>query len=73
MIASKVVYRDGRFTRVDRDAVLGEIAGRMRAPLTPADEDRRALAKAVFPHVRRFYDGYLQLGDEPFYRLSGRA
>jgi 5-methylthioadenosine/S-adenosylhomocysteine deaminase len=74
LIAGEVVYRDGRFTRVDRDAVLAEIADRMRAPLTPAEEERRALADAIFPHVRRFYEGYLEgLGDNPFYRVSGRA
>jgi cytosine/adenosine deaminase-related metal-dependent hydrolase len=74
MIGGEVVYRDGRFTRVDRDAVLADIAERMRRPLTAAEEERRALARAVFPHVRRFYDGYLDgLGDDPFYRVSGRA
>lgn len=73
MIAGEVVYQGGRFTRVDRTAVLGEIAERMRLPLTAAERQRRDLAQAVFPHVRRFYDGYLDgLGDEPFYRPSGR-
>jgi 5-methylthioadenosine/S-adenosylhomocysteine deaminase len=74
MIAGEVVYHDGRFAKVDRDAVLAEIAQRMRKPLTPAEEERRVLAKAVFPHVHCFYEGYLAgLGDDPFYRVSGRA
>jgi cytosine/adenosine deaminase-related metal-dependent hydrolase len=73
MIGGDVVYADGRFARVDREAVLAEIASRFSQPLTPAEEERRRLATAVFPHVRAFYDGWLDgLGDEPFYRPSGR-
>jgi cytosine/adenosine deaminase-related metal-dependent hydrolase len=59
MIAGEVVYADGRFTRLDRDAVLAEIAARLARPLTAVEAARRDLARAVFPYVRRFYDGYL--------------
>jgi 5-methylthioadenosine/S-adenosylhomocysteine deaminase len=73
MVAGETVYRDGVFTRVDKAAVFDEIAARFARPLTPAETKRRQLARAVFPHVRAFYDGYLDgLGDEPFYRPSGR-
>ena len=73
MVAGEVVYRDGRFTRIDKAAVLAEIAAYFAKPLTPAEQDRRQLARDVFPHVRKFYDGYLDgFGDEPFYRPSGR-
>jgi hypothetical protein len=74
MIAGQVVYRDGAFTRVDRDAVLAEIAAQLARPLTPAEQERQALGDAVLPHVRRFYDGYLDdLPADPHYRTSGRA
>ena len=59
MIGGEVVFREGRFTRLDRDAVLAEIAERMGRPLPPAEEGRRAMAEAVMPHMRRFYDGCL--------------
>lgn len=73
MIGGAFVYQDRRFTRVDRDATLAEIAARLASPLTPAEEARRVMAREVMPHVRRFYDGYLDgLGDEPHYRTSGR-
>jgi 5-methylthioadenosine/S-adenosylhomocysteine deaminase len=73
MIAGEIVYRDGTFARVDKDAVLAEIAARFERPLTVAEAARRELSRAVFPHVKRFYDGYLsELGDEPHYRPSGR-
>jgi 5-methylthioadenosine/S-adenosylhomocysteine deaminase len=73
MIAGEIVYRDGKFARVDKDATMAEIAARFARPLTAAESARRDLGRAVFPHVKRFYDGYLDgLGDEPHYRPSGR-
>jgi 5-methylthioadenosine/S-adenosylhomocysteine deaminase len=73
MVEGEPVYADGRFTRVDRDAVLKELARDMGRPWTPEEEERRRLAKAVFPHVKAFYDGYLE-GEvrEPFYRPNSR-
>lgn len=59
MVGGEVVYTDGRFTRVDRDQVLSEIAAGLSHPLSQAEEGRRFLAAAVMPHVRRFYEGYL--------------
>lgn len=74
MIAGEWVYRDGRFTKVDREAVLAGIAEALARPRTAAERERIALAEAVMPHVRAFYDGYLDgVGDEPHYRTSGRA
>jgi cytosine/adenosine deaminase-related metal-dependent hydrolase len=73
MVAGEVVLRDGRFTRVDKDAALAELAASLRAPLTPEEEGRRALARAVFPVVKRFYDGWLdESARQPFYRPSSR-
>lgn len=73
MIAGEFVYRERRFTKLDRDAVLVGLAEALAKPKTPAEQDRIALSQALLPHVRRFYDGYLDgQGDEPFYRPSGR-
>lgn len=58
LIDGETVYRDGIFTRIDREAILGQIAEALRAPLSDAELARRELAEAVFPHVRRFYEGY---------------
>lgn len=74
MIAGEWVYREGRFTRVDRDAVLAGIAEAMARPRTAAERERIALTEGVMPYVRAFYDGYLDgVGDEPHYRMSGRV
>jgi 5-methylthioadenosine/S-adenosylhomocysteine deaminase len=59
MIDGEWVYRDRRFTRLDRDAVLAELASQLALPLTPAEQERRVFARDMLPHVRRFYDGYL--------------
>ena len=74
MIGGDWVYRNRSFTRVDREAILSEIAGRLGLPLTSAEQERRILAKDLMPHVRRFYDGYLDgSGDSPHYRSSSKT
>ena len=70
-VGGEVVYADGRFTKVDRDAVLAEIHDLLAKPRTPEEVERRELGHAVFPHVKAFYDGYIR--DEPrkpFYEAS---
>ena|SRR5882724_280768 len=73
MVAGEVVLDRGLFTRVNKAAVLEEIAAAMSAPLRPDEERRRRLSREVFPHVRRFYDGWLDdLPRDPFYAPSSR-
>ncbi len=59
MVAGEVIYHEGRFTRLDRDAILAELAEAFARPLTEAEEARRRLSAAVFPHVKAFYDRWL--------------
>src|SRR3989454_567611 len=74
MVAGEVVLRDGRFTRVDREAALEELAASLRVPLKPEEERRRRLSREVFPVVKRFYDGWLdENARQPFYRPSSRV
>jgi 5-methylthioadenosine/S-adenosylhomocysteine deaminase len=74
MVAGEVVLRDGRFTRIDKEAVLAELAASLRAPLTPEEQGRRRLSREVFPVVRRFYAGWLDEATRvPFYRPSSRV
>ena len=73
MVAGEVVLENHRFTRVDRAAVLAELAARLRAPLSPPEERRKRLAREILPHVRRFYDGWLEGAPrDPFYAPSAR-
>ena len=69
------VYEHGRFTRVDRDKVLAEIAETLSRPRTEAESRSRVLREKVFPHVEAFYRGYLPDSPArmPFYAPSSRV
>ncbi len=74
MIGGEVVYADGNFTHLDRDAVLDEIAAMLKRPLTEAEHKRQDLSRAVFPHVRAFYDGWLDgEAGEPHIRYNSKG
>ena len=68
-----MVYQDGRFTRVDRDAALSELHQSLQRPLAEDEAERRRLSKALLPHVRRFYAGYFDPEAHlPYYRGNSR-
>jgi 5-methylthioadenosine/S-adenosylhomocysteine deaminase len=74
MVAGEVIYEDGRFTRVDRDAALRELHESLRHALAEDEVERRQLSKALLPHVRRFYTGYFDPeAHAPYYRPSSRV
>ena len=68
------IYAQGRFKYVDRDKVLADIAEQLSRPRSADEEKRRALSKAVFPHVQNFYNNYLdgEAPRQPFYAPSAR-
>lgn len=69
MVAGEILFADGAFTRISREAVLEEIAAALSRPRTAQELERIELSRAVLPHVRRFYDGWLAgEAPEPFYR-----
>jgi 5-methylthioadenosine/S-adenosylhomocysteine deaminase len=73
LVAGEPVLRDGQFTRINKTEVLEELAASLRTPLRPEEERRQQLARDIFPHVQRFYDGWLdESSREPFYRPSAR-
>jgi len=59
IVAGEVVLRDGKSTRLDKRAIMQELASSLGVPLTAAEQRRREVARALFPHVARFYDGWL--------------
>lgn len=68
------IYESGRFLRVDRDAVLAEIAEALGGPRSPAEQELAGLSRDVYPHVRRFYEAFgLPPGRTPFYAPSSRT
>jgi 5-methylthioadenosine/S-adenosylhomocysteine deaminase len=74
MVAGEVVYEDGRFTRVDHDAALRELHQSLQRALAEDEVERRGLAKALLPHVRRFYAGYFDPeAHQPYYQPNSRV
>ena len=72
-VEGEAVFADGRFTKIDRDEVLREIAAQLAKPRSAEEIARRELGLAVFPHVRKFYEGYLDgTTPTPFYAASSR-
>jgi 5-methylthioadenosine/S-adenosylhomocysteine deaminase len=73
LVAGEPILRDGRFMRLNKADVLEELSAALRVPFHPSEERRRELSPAVFPHVKRFYDGWLnEQARDPFYRPSSR-
>jgi 5-methylthioadenosine/S-adenosylhomocysteine deaminase len=74
IVAGEIVYQDGKFTRIDRDAALRQLSDMLKRPLSDEETERRQLAKAVFPYVKAFYDGYYDpKADAPYYRQNSRV
>ena len=74
IVAGEVVYEGGHFTRVDRNAVLQELHESLQLALADDEIERRALSKALLPHVRHFYAGYFDPeAHVPYYRPSSRV
>jgi cytosine/adenosine deaminase-related metal-dependent hydrolase len=70
----EVIYADGKFTKVDRDAALTALHQDLQKALADDEVERRNLSKALLPHVRAFYAAYIDPArHEPFYRPSSRV
>ena len=59
VVAGEVVLRDGKSARLDKDAVMENLAASLHVPLTLAEQRRREVAPLLLPHVARFYDDWL--------------
>jgi cytosine/adenosine deaminase-related metal-dependent hydrolase len=70
----EVIYADGKFTKVDREAALTALHQDLQKALADDEVERRNLSKALLPHVRAFYANYIDPArHEPFYRPSSRV
>jgi 5-methylthioadenosine/S-adenosylhomocysteine deaminase len=74
MCDGEVIYRDGHFTRVDRDGALKALHDDLQKALSNDEVERRQLSKALLPHVKSFYRDYFDPQKHaPFYRQSSRV
>jgi 5-methylthioadenosine/S-adenosylhomocysteine deaminase len=73
MCDGEVIYRDGKFSKIDRETTLKALHDDLSKALSNDEVERRRLAKALLPHVRKFYANYIDPAKhEPFYRQSSR-
>lgn len=73
MCAGEVIYKEGQFTRVDRDAALEQLRIDLTRALTVEEVERRGLSRQLLPHVQKFYDDYFDPEQmKPFYRQSAK-
>jgi cytosine/adenosine deaminase-related metal-dependent hydrolase len=73
MIAGEVVYAGGKFTRIDRDAILEQLQAHMQRPISEDERKGREFATALVPHVEKFFSNYADLESfDPYYRQNAR-
>lgn len=71
MCGGETIYADGRFARVDQAAALKALHDDLAHALSDDEVERRHLSKALLPHIKRFYAGYMDPAQhQPFYRPS---
>lgn len=71
MCAGETIYADGKFTKVDQAGALKQLHDELGHALSNDEVQRRQLSKALLPHIKRFYAGYMDQGAHvPFYRPS---
>jgi cytosine/adenosine deaminase-related metal-dependent hydrolase len=63
IVGGEPVYREGRFTRVDREAAMEVLAASLSGHRTTSGEQRYQIAREVSGHVETFYRGYLDKGN----------
>ena len=73
LVDGEVVLRDGRVTRVDKEALFREIKAALDRPLSAREVERRELARLVEPHLRRFYQGTVPREAAPFTVYNSRS
>jgi 5-methylthioadenosine/S-adenosylhomocysteine deaminase len=69
----EMIYRDGKFTKVDQEAALSALYEDLQKALSDSEVERRQLSKALLPHVKAFYADYIDpTQHQPFYKPSSR-
>ncbi|WP_028465914.1 amidohydrolase family protein [Nisaea denitrificans] len=73
MCDGEIIYRDGVFTKVDKEGALKALHDDLQSALSNDEVERRQLSKALLPHVKKFYENYFDPAKhEPFYKPSSR-
>ena len=73
IIDGEVVLRNGRFTRINKEDVLGELKDRFARPLETSVVEARQMVEQLLPYVERFYQSWGPEKGPPHYRYNSRA
>jgi imidazolonepropionase-like amidohydrolase len=66
VINGRVIYENGRYTNLDRDAILARLEENMSRPATEFEIELRRTAEALQPHLKKFYADYVTTAHVPF-------
>ena len=73
MIGGEIILQDGKFSKIDKEAALAELADCLSLPQTTEEFERCELFNQLTPYVKKFYESWLNGSkDDPFYHQNGR-
>jgi hypothetical protein len=73
LVDGEVVLRDRQLTKVDKEALFGEIKASLDRPLSDLEVERRELAQLVEPYLRQFYRSGMPWDAAPFTVYNSRS
>ena len=73
MVNGEMILEEGRFTRVDEQAMLNELSRSLLVPLSENEMRRRQVTRQARPYVEAFYARFLEDAEhDPYYRMSAK-
>jgi cytosine/adenosine deaminase-related metal-dependent hydrolase len=72
LIDGEVVLRDGRFTKLDKQAVMQEFKEQFARPVEDSTLQGRKLLRELMPYVERFYQEWSPGDGPPHYMYNSR-
>ena len=73
VIDGEVVYREGRFPRLDQDAIVRELQNNAARDQEAALAEGGRMAQRLVPYVQDFFQEWDHSGVEPYYAVNGRT
>ena len=73
IVDGEPIMKDGRLTRVDKEALYKELEEHLSRPLTPGEEETRQLLTEIEPYMRRFHTEQPLLFKEPHSYYNARS
>jgi 5-methylthioadenosine/S-adenosylhomocysteine deaminase len=72
LIDGELVMRDGRLSRIDKEALFKELKAQLSCPPEAYEIERKELSKQLEPYLRRFYEGTMPQNSSPHSSYNSR-